>query len=278
MAKMHKNIQFICRVFLYCCIIATTVYMIVVMTLHDKYDLSEQKYRFIMLYSVIVLINILLVVAFDTVLFNVNMDRITHQMANQYETVNLRLYIQIICLGIASLITFIIVNSYELGDLPHLSLYIAFHSTIACCLTLFILQHRIIGNIIHIVFIVIKTVETVLYEIMVPYYKFDVVNNRREPSPLQSATQNMNDQTTTENHPIIVNQLSSTDDDNPDENECKICFTSNTIIVILNCKHTICIDCAKSWLSKKKSCPFCRTTNLSVEPQTDIIMQETSVI
>jgi hypothetical protein len=223
-----------------------------------------------MLYSVIVLINILLLVAFDAILFNVNMSQITTQMAHRYETVNLRLYIQIICLGIASLITFIIVNAYRLDDLPHPSMYITFNFTIASCFTLFILQHRFIRSITHILSIILNTVEMILYEIMVPYYNFDAVINR---PPHNTDHQ---EQQPTAQSPIIVNHDADNNCSPTDDGECKICFIPNSIIVVLNCKHAICIDCAKSWLSQKKSCPFCRTTNISVE-QTQETTHETSM-
>lgn len=45
------------------------------------------------------------------------------------------------------------------------------------------------------------------------------------------------------------------------EEDCAICYgkIAKREKIILNCDHIFCENCIREWLSRKNSCPFCRT-------------------
>ncbi|WJX76650.1 E3 ubiquitin-protein ligase airp2, variant 2 [Trifolium repens] len=42
------------------------------------------------------------------------------------------------------------------------------------------------------------------------------------------------------------------------EEECDICMEMNTIVVLPNCNHSMCMKCYRDWHARSESCPFCR--------------------
>lgn len=42
------------------------------------------------------------------------------------------------------------------------------------------------------------------------------------------------------------------------EEECGICMEMNSLVVLPNCTHSLCIKCYRDWRGRSQSCPFCR--------------------
>ncbi|XP_010520211.1 PREDICTED: uncharacterized protein LOC104799400 [Tarenaya hassleriana] len=42
------------------------------------------------------------------------------------------------------------------------------------------------------------------------------------------------------------------------EEECGICMEMNSMVVLPNCTHSLCIKCYRDWRGRSQSCPFCR--------------------
>ncbi|XP_020891584.1 uncharacterized protein LOC9302367 isoform X2 [Arabidopsis lyrata subsp. lyrata] len=42
------------------------------------------------------------------------------------------------------------------------------------------------------------------------------------------------------------------------EEECGICMEMNSMVVLPNCTHSVCIKCYRDWRGRSQSCPFCR--------------------
>ncbi|KAL5719896.1 hypothetical protein ACHQM5_012623 [Ranunculus cassubicifolius] len=42
------------------------------------------------------------------------------------------------------------------------------------------------------------------------------------------------------------------------EDECGICMETSVKMVLLNCCHSMCINCYRDWNTRSESCPFCR--------------------
>ncbi|GAA0155327.1 hypothetical protein LIER_13081 [Lithospermum erythrorhizon] len=42
------------------------------------------------------------------------------------------------------------------------------------------------------------------------------------------------------------------------EDECGICMETDSMVVLPNCGHSMCISCFHDWSGRSKSCPFCR--------------------
>ncbi|WZY81067.1 hypothetical protein YC2023_027451 [Brassica napus] len=42
------------------------------------------------------------------------------------------------------------------------------------------------------------------------------------------------------------------------EEECGICMEMNSLAVLPNCTHSLCIKCYRDWRGRSQSCPFCR--------------------
>lgn len=50
------------------------------------------------------------------------------------------------------------------------------------------------------------------------------------------------------------------------EEECGICMELNSKIVLPNCCHAMCLKCYNNWNSRQRSCPFCRESLMTVNP------------
>ncbi|XP_021891703.1 uncharacterized protein LOC110809991 [Carica papaya] len=42
------------------------------------------------------------------------------------------------------------------------------------------------------------------------------------------------------------------------EEECGICMEINSMVVLPNCSHSLCLTCYRDWHERSQSCPFCR--------------------
>ncbi|XVF05342.1 hypothetical protein REPUB_Repub05bG0163900 [Reevesia pubescens] len=42
------------------------------------------------------------------------------------------------------------------------------------------------------------------------------------------------------------------------EEECGICMEMNSMVVLPNCSHSLCLKCYRDWHGRSQSCPFCR--------------------
>ncbi|KAF5751383.1 RING/U-box superfamily protein isoform 2 [Tripterygium wilfordii] len=42
------------------------------------------------------------------------------------------------------------------------------------------------------------------------------------------------------------------------EEECGICMEMNSMVVLPNCIHSLCLECYQDWHGRSESCPFCR--------------------
>ncbi|KAJ0248367.1 RING/U-box superfamily protein [Hirschfeldia incana] len=42
------------------------------------------------------------------------------------------------------------------------------------------------------------------------------------------------------------------------DEECGICMEMNSMVVLPNCTHSLCIKCYRDWHGRSESCPFCR--------------------
>ncbi|XVF46732.1 hypothetical protein PTKIN_Ptkin03bG0052000 [Pterospermum kingtungense] len=42
------------------------------------------------------------------------------------------------------------------------------------------------------------------------------------------------------------------------EEECGICMEMNSMVVLPNCSHSLCLKCYRDWHGRSESCPFCR--------------------
>ncbi|XWS71580.1 hypothetical protein CRYUN_Cryun03dG0150000 [Craigia yunnanensis] len=42
------------------------------------------------------------------------------------------------------------------------------------------------------------------------------------------------------------------------EEECGICMEMNSMVVLPNCSHSMCLKCYRDWHGRSQSCPFCR--------------------
>ncbi|KAG2404674.1 hypothetical protein LR48_Vigan03g093600 [Vigna angularis] len=42
------------------------------------------------------------------------------------------------------------------------------------------------------------------------------------------------------------------------EEECGICLEMNSMVVLPNCYHSMCMECYQDWHARSQSCPFCR--------------------
>ncbi|GKV26198.1 hypothetical protein SLEP1_g35541 [Rubroshorea leprosula] len=42
------------------------------------------------------------------------------------------------------------------------------------------------------------------------------------------------------------------------EEECGICMEVNSMVVLPNCSHSLCLKCYHDWRGRSQSCPFCR--------------------
>ena len=42
------------------------------------------------------------------------------------------------------------------------------------------------------------------------------------------------------------------------EEECGICLEVNSMVVLPNCYHSMCMKCYRDWHARSQSCPFCR--------------------
>uniref|UniRef100_A0A1J3J3E0 RING-type domain-containing protein n=1 Tax=Noccaea caerulescens TaxID=107243 RepID=A0A1J3J3E0_NOCCA len=49
------------------------------------------------------------------------------------------------------------------------------------------------------------------------------------------------------------------------DEECGICMEMNTMVVLPNCTHSLCIKCYRDWRGRSQSCPFCRDSLKRVE-------------
>lgn len=56
----------------------------------------------------------------------------------------------------------------------------------------------------------------------------------------------------------VVDKGKSSEIDTQREEECDICLEMNTIIVLPNCNHSMCMKCYRDWNARSESCPFCR--------------------
>ncbi|KAK2361071.1 E3 ubiquitin-protein ligase AIRP2 [Trifolium repens] len=55
-----------------------------------------------------------------------------------------------------------------------------------------------------------------------------------------------------------VDKGKSSEIDTQREEECDICLEMNTIVVLPNCNHSMCMKCYRDWNARSESCPFCR--------------------
>ncbi|ESQ42494.1 hypothetical protein EUTSA_v10014521mg [Eutrema salsugineum] len=49
------------------------------------------------------------------------------------------------------------------------------------------------------------------------------------------------------------------------EEECGICMEMNSMVVLPNCTHSLCLKCYRDWRERSQSCPFCRDSLKRVE-------------
>ncbi|WJX82117.1 E3 ubiquitin-protein ligase airp2, variant 2 [Trifolium repens] len=56
----------------------------------------------------------------------------------------------------------------------------------------------------------------------------------------------------------VVDKGKSSEIDTQREEECDICLEMNTIVVLPNCNHSMCMKCYRDWNARSESCPFCR--------------------
>ncbi|CAJ2670722.1 unnamed protein product [Trifolium pratense] len=57
---------------------------------------------------------------------------------------------------------------------------------------------------------------------------------------------------------VVDKGKSSEIDTEREVEECDICMEMNTMVVLPNCNHSMCMKCYRDWHGRSESCPFCR--------------------
>ena len=57
---------------------------------------------------------------------------------------------------------------------------------------------------------------------------------------------------------LLIAKQGTRDDDKPTADECLICLETRDRMIVLSCAHSLCSECAKHWVDRKRNCPFCR--------------------
>lgn len=252
-----------CIMYLFCSI--CSIYIFATMNKPPVYDFKRDIYTFMMVYSIITFFYILLVFVIDTNLYfaaqNHHRHILTLHQLSTCDDLYFQLRLAISIYGIFSLVLVGIMAFEDFTNIPDKPVLVL--SYVIGCINIIILfiQHNILWTVCTLGMIVCKIIDILLRFIMYPAY------DSFAPTIRQIPQNNPDQNVTSQGHSTNI-QISD------NLNECNICYEHGKISVIMKCNHTMCIDCAKQWLTQKKQCPFCRSSDINIIPvsiETDMV-------